>query len=372
LEPQALSRAARDAFRDILGNPSLSGRELTIALEGAGSRHGVEPCCACLEILSFAPRPEGAARRTLAAIAIHRDGLQERLRRDPGFAVAAADYRAVAEGEVRRSALVPDRRSLMVDPGDSALDDLVKVELRRCERAGRPLSLVLLRPDLPGLDEPAARLAGAALREASRGVDRAVRLLPDGYAVVLPCIPGPDGVRAAARLRDVVERATRVAWSAGVAAVPGVRPDPEALAASARAALSLARVAGGAAVRQLGGDRRRRPRGPAGRHLAGWVVAGGTALRASFLDLSLGGARLRLDERLPPGTPVVLRLRETTPRARGAAVSARVVRCVPQGNGDAGDPWHAALAFEPSDRTLLQMADLIATPAALSGSVSQP
>ena len=360
MEPQTLSRAVRDAFRDILGNSSLSGRELTTALESAGSRHGVEPFRACLELLSAAPRPEAEARRTLDAIETHRDGLRGHLRRDPGLAVAAADYLQVAEGQAWRTSLRLARRAHAADPRECTIDEMLATELRRGVRVGRPLSLVLLAPERARPDDSAARAAGAAIREATRGVDRAVRLLPEGYAVVLPCTPGAEAVRAAARLRVVAGRATGLGWCAGVVSVPGVRPDPEAMAASARAALSRARRGGGGAVCQGEGDRRRMRRRTAGPHLAGSVSAGGRELRAGLHDLSLSGALVQLDEEVWPGTRVMLTVRETTPRARVAAIPGCVVRTVPAAARQAGDSWRTALAFDPGTDSQIQVVDLIA------------
>ena len=365
-----MSRAVRDAFRDILGDPSLSGPALTTALERAGTLHGVEPFRACLQVLSAAPRDEAEARRTISAIESHRDALTTSLERDPGLAVAAADYLQVMEGQAWRTSLRLSRSALTSDPRECALDEMLATEQRRCERLGRPLSLVLLAPDGDGLDEQAAHAAGAALREAARGVDRAVRLLPLGFAVVLPCTPGSEAARAAARLRVVAERATGAAWSAGVAALPGLPPGPDALAAATRAALRLARRRGGGTVCQGDADRRRTRRPKVGPHLSSSVQAGGHSLRAGLHDLSLSGALVLLGEEVRPGARVVLTVSESAPRARVAAIAGRVVRTVRQGADPAGPSWRSAVAFDPGADDLRRVADLIAALPARPGGVA--
>lgn len=356
-----MSRTVRDAFRDILGDPSLSGSALTTALESAGTLHGVEPFSACLQVLSAAPRDEAEARRTIAAIESHREALATSLGRDPGLAVAAADYLQVMEGQAWRTSLRLSRSAQASDPRESALDEMLATEQRRCERLARPMSLVLLAPDGGGLDDQAARAAGAALRDAARGVDRAVRLLPLGFAVVLPCTPGTEAARAAARLRVVAERATGVSWSAGVASWPGPTPGPDAMAAAARAALRLARRRGGGTVCQGDGDRRRTRRLKVGSHLSGSVQANGRALRAGLHDLSLSGALVRVEEEVPNGTRVVLTVSESAPRARVAAIAGRVVRTVRHAADPTGPSWRAAVAFDPGADAQHRVADLMAT-----------
>jgi hypothetical protein len=361
VEPQTLSRAARDAFRDILGDPALGGRDLASVIEGAGARLGVEPFSACLAILSVPPRDETEARQTFEAIEAHRVDLTRHLGRDPGLPVAAADYLQVTEGQAWRTSLRLSRRTRAADPREGALDETLAAELRRCARLGRALGLVLLAPEGGPLDEAAESRAGAALREAVRDVDRVVRLLPAGYAVVLPCTPGGEAVRAAARLRAVAGRAAGRCWSAGVAAVPGVRPDAEALAASARAALSLARRGGAGAVCQGEGDRRRARRRAVGPSLAAAVAAGGRRLPVAVEDLSPCGALVRIDREIGTGTRVTLTLRETTPRPRVEAIPGRIVRLVPAAAPrQAGESWRAAVAFEPRADLGRRVADLIA------------
>jgi Tfp pilus assembly protein PilZ len=356
-----MSRAVRDAFRDILGNPSLRGTELATALQEAGVRHGIDPYRACLQELSAAPRDEDEARRTIDAIEAHRDGLRGALQRDPGLAVAAADYLRVQEGHAWRTALLLSRRAQAADPREGGLDAILSNELRRSERLGRPLALALLAPEGGPLRDEPSRAAGAALREAARSVDRVVRLLPEGYAIVLPCTPAEEAVRAAARLRRVAERATDLVWSAGIAAVPGVRPEAQALAAAARASLSLARRLGGGAVSQGSEDRRRSLRRRVGTDIVtAWLTTGGRSRRADLCELSLSGAFVRSSQEMRAGARVVLTVRETTARARVASVPSRVVRVLPARGGERPACWGAALAFEGRGTSLRPMLELIA------------
>ena len=356
-----MSRAVRDAFRDILGNPSLRGSELATALQEAGMRHGVEPYRACLQELSAAPRDEDEARRTIDAIEAHRDGLRDALERDPGLAVAAADYLRVREGHAWRTALLLSRRDQAADPREGGLDAILSNELQRSERLGRPLSLALLAPEGGPLSDEPSRIAYAALREAARGVDRVVRLLPEGYAIVLPCIPAEEAVRAAARLRHVAERATDRVWSAGIAAVPGVQPEAQALASAARASLSLARRLGGGTVSRGSEDRRRSHRRSVGTNtMTAWLTTGGRSRRADLCELSLSGALVRSSQEMRAGARVVLSVRETTARARAASVPSRVVRVLPAPGRERPAFWGVALAFEGRGASLSPMSEMIA------------
>jgi GGDEF domain-containing protein len=264
------------------------------------------------------------------------------------------------EGQAWRTSLRLSRSAQASDPRECALDEMLATEQRRCERLGRPMSVVALAPDGDGLDEEAARAAGAALREAARGVDRVVRLHPLGFAVVLPCTTGSEAARAAARLRVVAERATGAAWSAGLAALPGLSQGRDALAAAARDALLVARRRGGGTVCQGEADRRRTRRLKVGPHLSGSVQAGGRVLRAGVHDLSLSGALVRLDEEIRPGARVVLTVSESAPRARVAAIAGRVVRAVRQAADPSGPNWRAAVAFDPGADALRRVADLMA------------
>lgn len=342
-----LSRAARDAFRDILGNRSLRGSALTHAAEHAGSQHGVEPFRSCLSMIGAPQRDETEARLVIEAIEAHRETLTRHLARDPGFSVAAADFLQAGEGRSVRSAGPTHTGSTRARSDGAPFDAILEAELRRCERAGRPLSLVFLEPDRIGLGEPQTLRAEAALREGIRGVDRLCRLLPAGFALLLPCTPGSEAVRGAKRWRAVIGRVTGEPWSAGIAAVPEHPPTAERLVASARASLGLARRDGGMAARQGQGDRRLRRRHAVGTRLSGSVVNGSRELQATVQDLSTDGACVRLGELVAPGARVTLKLRETTPRARSAAILSRVVRSVPQDDRGARDEWRAALRFEP-------------------------
>jgi GGDEF domain-containing protein len=344
VEPQAINRAVRDAFRDVLSNPTLRGEALTGALDEAGSRFGVEPYRTCLTLLMLKPRPEPEARDLIESIERHRAGLRLGLDRDPGFMVAASDLAHAAGGGGRLGISSEAQRPVRSMP--ATFDERLERELRRSARSGLPVSLILLAPDVArGLDDDAAAAAELVLGEATRDVDCVARLLPDGLALLLPCTDDVDGLRAAARLRSLVSGACGTAWSAGVASGPNRATSAEAFAVGALKALEQARREGGGSVCGVGKERRRGRRRRVGGVLNGWVDAGAVRWTGTLVDLSPCGAALRLPEELAVGMQLLLGLRETGARARAAAIPARVVRVSRVAAGGGGAAWDTSLDF---------------------------
>ncbi len=359
MEPQAIHRAVRDAFRDVLSNPSLRAEALTGALDEAGARFGVEPYRTCLVLLMLKPRPEPEARDLIESIERHRGELRQRLERDPGFMVAASDLAHAAGGAGRLGASGEAQRPVWSMP--ATFDERLERELRRSARSGLAVSLIVLSPDVArGLDDDASVSAESVVREATRDVDWVTRLLPDGLAVLLPCTAGVDGLRAAARLRSLVSGASGTAWSAGIASAPDRARSAEVFAAGALAALEQARREGGGTVCGMGQERRRGRRRQVGHTLDGWVDAGIVRWPATLVDLSPCGASLRLPEELALGTRLLLGLRETGARARAAEIPARVVRVTRGAVGGKGASWDTGLDFVAAAGERLQVVDLLA------------
>jgi PilZ domain-containing protein len=357
VQPQALSRAVRNALEEAVATPGLRGDRLVAEIESLGARLGLEPFRACLRIFDAGPEIADEARSRFEAIEAHRTALESRLLRDPGFAVAAADY-LHASGGVAWTRLAG--RSLPVaglPHQGRTFDACLAAEIRRHQRTGRPLALVLLSPEtLPG--ENAWSDCMTALLEAARDVDHIVRIVPEGVAAILPCTGVAEAVRAAARLRGIAERVVPGAWHCGVAALPDAPAGLEGLAAQARAALDEARREH-AGVRCAEGERRRHGRRPAAPGMAARVSVGHRAAEAEIEDVSLGGILIRTPRALVPGLRVGIAIGEAPPRARRLALEARVVRSEAPPPGTNGS-WRAALRFDARPGQIPALADILA------------
>jgi hypothetical protein len=358
LQPLASSRAVREVFRQILASSELRGAALMRSIEDAGRRQGVEPFGASLALFSRAARSEPDSRITFEEIEAHRDALRTRLQRDPGFAVAAADYLQLVEGLGWHRGEAPSGSGPAGRAGDRCFDRLLRVELRRHERHGRPLSLLLLSPWCPL--EPEAMAAGAmAVTGAVRDIDQPARVLPEGIVVLLPCTEGEDGAAAARRLVALAESASHVAWCGGVAALPECAPDAEQFAVLVRGALEEALREGPGRVRLSRRERRRHPRRSAGA-LHGLVRSEGRALEVGVVDLSLHGALVQADADITGiCETIVLEIAERTPRGRSARVAARVLRWSTATSADR-PVWRAALAFDPGGSALPAVTQILA------------
>jgi GGDEF domain-containing protein len=377
VDPQDLTRAVQQEIRQVLEDPALRGPRLMEALSGLGARHVLEPFRDALRALVALDRQEDQARATLASIEEHRASLEARLGRDPGLSVAALDYLHELEGTLRdpvfQGAAGPGGGAAD-EPADrlaASIDEVLAHEVRRGERFGRPLALLLVSPDpatpgpSPGGDAMLSA-AAAALRGVVRDSDHLARVVPEGFAVILTCTGREAGLKAAERFRVALRSATGTTWSVGLASCPGQAWSAELLARAAREALFMAQGAGGDAAMARTVERREHPRRAVGASLTGRIRSGDEESEIVIEDLSLGGARIGVAAPLEPGSEVVLRLRETSARPREVTVSSRVVRAMPAAGGGRA-AWSAGLAFLADAGTRHRVAGILADVAAAAG-----
>jgi len=352
VDPHDLRGEVQGEIRRILADPGMRAARLMGAIGDLGAVSGVEPYRACLRALVPVDRSDGAARILLEEIEAHRARLETSLARDPGLSVAALDYLHDLEGTlgdpVFREQAVPQPEAAPAgsDLVSASLDEVLALEMRRSERFGHPMALALLAPDAGGVGEDLLSAASEALRKAIRDTDHAARLLPDGFALVLPCAGEEEAVKTADRHRPGLSAATGVTWSCGVASCPDRPWEPRALAGAARRALDSAREAGGNAVRPYRAERREHPRRSVGPSIAAVLRAEGPDLPVQVLDLSIGGSLLLTSRRIDPGSRILLAIREASARPREVVLSSRVVRSeatsVPSPDGPA---WRSGVAF---------------------------
>ena len=356
MRPLALPRALRSTLRDVLASPDLRGPALFAAIEAAGAGAGVEPFRACVAFFADAAPDEAEARHRIEAIEAHRDLLESRLLRDPGFAVAAADSLPGRGGALSGSGPSSPRSGRPEAHAD--LDAAFDAELSRVRRTGRPLTLALAAPIEPFEEDRWADLL-AALRESARDVDRIARCLPEGIAALLPCTSSGEGARAAARLAGVAERVSGTTWCVGVACAPESGGEASDVAESARRALARARRDGPGAVRLASGERRLHGRRAPIGDLRARVGPKDRQAPADVEDLSLSGALVRSPRPLVPGLRVELELGVDPPRAQRCAIPATIVRAEAPPPGSRG-AWRAALRFDPQSVPVPLLADLLA------------
>lgn len=369
MDPQDPRHAAYQGIRAILAEPTQRGGRLLEALTSFGVERNLEPFRFALQSLIHLDRSEAQARSLFEAIDQHRASLEVRLGRDPGLSVACLDLLHDVEGSLRDPIF---RESAPTDlpagtertdrtPVDR-FDEILVREARRGERFGKPMTVVLLGPDGPaeGAGDWMEAAAGV-LRDLRRDCDHAARLVPDGFALVLPCTGGAEAWPAAERLRQALRAPTGVSWSAGVASCPDLGWDATAIAGAARQALAAARDAGGDAVRVFRPERRAHARRrPAGVSLAALLRWDGGEAAAEIEDLSLGGAQVRVSERIAPDSRVTLAVRETSVRPHDAILASRVIRTDEQ-SGPPGSPrFRLGVSFLDSPGGSLRVAALLA------------
>jgi PilZ domain-containing protein len=318
-----MSRTLLNRIHDLLGPSGLRGELLAEALERAGREHTAPAFRTCLGLVSGRPRSESEAREALRAIETHRGLLEARLGRDPGFLVAAVDHLGVSEGVGGRR---PAASAGPPATAEAPFDDRLEAELRRSERTGRPLVLALLAPREP-VEELSIEAAAAALKRARRDVDVVTRLVPAGFAMILPSVGRSAGERAAARLSEVAGRASGVEWCVGLAERDAAEPGIDGLAAAALRALRLAK-SGDRAIRVAQPERRRRRRA-SGTGLRARIEAPLPARPAGVVDLSASGLRLHGAPGLREGEAVTIELRGPAPRRSTAKVRGHVLRREP-------------------------------------------
>ncbi len=374
MNPRDLGRELRDRIQEILDEPSMRGARLAQALDEIGGRDEPHAFRTLLLMLTRLDVPETQAHRTVVQIEEHRAMLEQQLGRDPGFAVAAHDLLSDVADPARGSGLddvvSPEAPAGERDSGLGEASFLASaaVEGRRCERYGRPLSVVLLAPDAASAGGRELRAGATALRDAARDVDDRPIILEDSLALILPHTDAARALLTAERLRAVLRLGGDICWSAGVAAPAGAPPDPVTMLRDARRALATARQDGGDRSHAHRLERRGHPRRPAGSALRAIIRRDGDEHAAELVDLSIGGACLRLRQRPEPGAPLRLTLREDGPRGRVVTMQARTVRVSDAPRPDEGPPITAGVAFLPERGDRSVIAGLLA---ALAGDANQ-
>ena len=379
MDPHDLRREVQDEIDRILANPEMRAARLLGAIGELGPGFGVAPYSTCLRALVPIDRSDGAARILLEEIEAHRTRLQTSLGRDPGLSVAALDYLhdlegALADPVFREGGIPPPKaRPAGSDLGSVSLDELLDLEMRRSERFGHPVALTLLAPDSVGMGEDLLAVASQTLRMATRDTDHAARLLPDGFALILPCAGEEGALKTADRHRLGLRAATGVKWSCGVAACADGPWEARLLAEAARRALASARDAGGDAVRPYRAERREYPRRSVGPSIAAVLRAEGSDLAVRILDLSIGGSLLLTRRRIDPGSRILLELREASARPREVVLSSRVVRSEATSEPSLDGPaWRSGVAFLADVEARCRVAGILSDLARPRSAVGEP
>jgi DNA-binding NtrC family response regulator len=133
----------------------------------------------------------------------------------------------------------PLRRRMVVGAA-SYLDERLAAEVDRATRYHRPLGLVALRLQGPGIDAALDRIAGILRR-----MDCLAEYAPDEYVVILPEADRAATESTARRIAAEGRALGDIEIRLGVAAVPGAGQGPGDLLGRARAALRRARLGGG-------------------------------------------------------------------------------------------------------------------------------
>ncbi|HEU4403301.1 MAG TPA: hypothetical protein VFT43_14485 [Candidatus Polarisedimenticolia bacterium] len=359
--------AVREEILGILGNQALRGKALAQALLGLGSRHAIDPFRSSLRVIACLDRDEAQARLLMTAIEEHRASLEARLGRDPGFSVAALDYLHELEGTIREpvfsdaldDSAAPQPATI---PWQRPFDETLALELRRAARFGRPLSLVLLGPDsVPPAGESSMTAAARSLRGLARDSDEVARVVPEGFAVILPGTGEAAAAGVATRLISALRVTTGVSWSAGIVAGTGHPGGGAAVAREAGQTLARARARGGGAIECQRAERREHPRRRTGPSLLAWIARDeAPPSPIAVEDLSIGGALLRGSEKIDPGSEVDLTLREVSARPREVTPRARIVRVVAAPEDGPRPTWRTAIVFLADDDTRCRIAGILA------------
>ena len=356
----------------LLSDPRLDGTRLVARLRELRSLEGLAACSAAVRVLAGLDLPEERAESLLVELASHRAAMSECLGRDPGPAVAAADYLAHVAGLSREPVFVElshlDRseRMAITDPLTGRFDrryflTRLATEIRRSQRFAGPLSLVTydldsFQPvnDVYGhpLGDQVLRRAGQLIARAARESDVAGRTGGDEFAVLLPATSRLGAFAAAERSRQRLAsqfasqpldgRLVAMTASAGVACFPDDGATPEALLGAAGRAVARAKARGGNEVVIHPAEKRRAVRWPARGALEATLAlrGGGRAYAARALDLSERGALVDSPAQCERSQAVSMTLRS---RAGTHVVPAWVVRVE---KGHDREARRLALAFE--------------------------
>lgn len=340
MEASGLSeRVRRRLAQKLAADPSEPDRWVE-RVSAEGRSEGIPACAHALRSLFRLEREEVAARSLLARIARHRVAMTAALGRDPGLAVAGADYLANVEALLRRPAIVETEslekteRTARTDSltglhNRAFFDESLEREIRRSRRYGLPASILLL--DLDRFKEVNDRHGhlfgdlvlerfGVLLRGTARDADVVCRYGGEEFVVLLPETPRPGAWVAGERIRAAAETAfatttvdgVRVPMtvSGGIGSWPEDGAHPREVLVRADAALYRAKRTGRNRIVAHHDEKRARTRFPAraGTRVP-WRAGPSEAFRgAKVLEASEQGFLLDDPEAgLPePGTAVEL------------------------------------------------------------------
>ncbi len=328
-------RRARERLLRLLGDDR---PERAVWIDRLKARFRLEdlPVCAtAAEVLLGGRYPEAEAEAFLRQVEDHRGELADRIGRDPGLVVAAADYLETLG--VRHTTLAAAERSDRPGLAEGASRPrrrpgarrALERELRRHVR--RPGEVSVLRFSLDAIDQVARQHGGlmasfaleraeAAVREALRDTDFTGRWGERDLACVLPETSRRGAYEAADRARIAVAGAFAgpraasgrpgMTVSCGLAVHPEDGASADELWERAEAGLVAAQTSGGDRVWLHHAERRRDVRHGV---REGWTVLVGPeaedlAYPAVPLDLSRGGIGLETSEAFVGATRVRLLL----------------------------------------------------------------
>ena len=356
MEASRLADRARRRLARTLEEPGVEPLRRIERLRAWGENEGIAPFAQAALNLFHLDLEEEEARGLIERVLAHRASLGVALGRDPGLAVAAADYLVNVERRLHQPTLVEmdawerTSRSARTDAltglvNRAAFLEALDLEIRRARRYGLPLAVVLL--DLDGFKEVNDRhghllgdvvleRVGTVLRRTAREADTAGRLGGDEFALLLPEAVRLGAFAAAERVRRAVRRAFEsetidgaalaLTLSGGIATWPEDGAYAQDLLQRADAALYRAKRFGRDRVVLHHLERRAEVRWPArpGTFVA-WSRAGAAAWsRARVVDLSARGALLEDDGIATPPSAIDLAFESRAGDER--RVRGRVVR----------------------------------------------
>jgi diguanylate cyclase (GGDEF)-like protein len=198
----------------------------------------------------------------------HKSEMNERMGRNVGVSVAALDYLSNMDDGIGTLTLIPEQRKtamarIAIEDGLTALYDhatfktMLRNELRRFERYGVPVSLIMLDIDhFKEFNDTFGHQAGDRvlsdvgnlILETVRDIDIAARYGGEEFVVILPYVTSEEAYAAGERVRRSVTRGFgekfKLTVSVGVASCPEDATDEWRLLRAADKALYHSKCAG--------------------------------------------------------------------------------------------------------------------------------
>lgn len=376
MDGRPLDDGARGRLARLLADDRIDAATLLARLEDWGTLEKCPAFGAALDHLFHIEIGEAEARELVMRLLSHRDRLRAVLGRDPGLRVAGIDFFTNVEARLHNPVVLEGddwertSRSAREDPltglknREVFLRTLV-TEIRRAERYGSPLSMLLL--DLDGFKEVNDRYGhllgdlvlqrfGELLRNSVRESDVACRYGGEEFVVVLPETDRLGAFDVGERIRGRVERIfesepvegvkLRLTLSGGVACYSEDGETATELLSRADAALYDAKGAGKNRVSIRHPERRGAVRYPARGATSVLVSApgGSGTWRARPVNVSRTGILVEGEPTVPAAGPVELRFdaMDGAPFPRGSVVRGSVVRAEPAG----GSASRVGVAFD--------------------------